>query len=67
MAIAMHAVGTPYKTLFIIAGAIAAFVLALRAKKIGISWLYYTDTLLAQLACHVGSPVDPNRLELGYR
>lgn len=50
IAIAMHAVGTPYKTLFIIAGAIAAFVLALRAKKIGISWLYYTDTLLAQLA-----------------
>lgn len=48
--LAMHAAGTPYKTIFILIGAIAAFVLALRAKKIGIKWLYYTDTLLAQVA-----------------
>ncbi len=35
-------------TLFISMGAIAAFFLARKARKYEITWLYYTDTLVAQ-------------------
>ncbi|HTA28005.1 MAG TPA: hypothetical protein VK809_09460, partial [Bacteroidia bacterium] len=35
-------------TLFISIGAIAAFFLARKARKYEITWLYYTDTLVAQ-------------------
>ncbi|OWY25262.1 DUF2339 domain-containing protein [Sphingobacteriales bacterium UPWRP_1] len=49
-AIAAHSMGTQWKTVYIGIGALAAFFLARRAKKAGIDWLYYTDTLLAQIA-----------------
>ncbi len=44
----IHTTGSRWKTIFIFLGAIAAFFLARRARKIGIRWLYYSDTLIAQ-------------------
>ncbi|MCK5076403.1 MAG: hypothetical protein KAR38_08505, partial [Calditrichia bacterium] len=45
----LHTTGTQWKTIAILLGAIAAYFLARKARKIGIRWLYYTDTLIAQL------------------
>lgn len=46
----LHSTGAKLTTLFISLGAVGAFFLARRAKKMGIRWLYHTDTLVAQLA-----------------
>ena len=43
-----YASGTKISTVFLVAGAIAAFFMARKAKKMGIRWLYHTDTLTAQ-------------------
>ncbi|MCP5106431.1 MAG: DUF2339 domain-containing protein, partial [bacterium] len=45
----IHTLGSPWKTVVIAAGSIAAFFLARKARRIGIPWLYITDTLVAQL------------------
>lgn len=50
VSLAMHALGSTWKTLYIALGAVAVIGLAQRAKKLGIIWLYYTDMLLAQIA-----------------
>jgi hypothetical protein len=44
----VHSMGSIWKPLIIAAGSAAAFMLARRAKRIGIPWLYVTDTLMAQ-------------------
>lgn len=44
----LYSSGLKISTFFLAGGAIAAFFLARRAKKFGISWLYHTDTLIAQ-------------------
>lgn len=45
----MHSTGSQLKTFIIAAGALAAFFLARYARKLGIRWLYQTDTLTAQV------------------
>lgn len=47
--LSLHSTGSKYKTFIIILGAIAGFVLARRAKKLNIPWLYRTDTLMSYL------------------
>ncbi len=44
----IHSFGSPWKPAIIAAGSMAAFFLARKARKIGIRWLYVTDTLAAQ-------------------
>lgn len=44
----IHSLGSPWKPVIIAAGSVAAFFLARKARKIGIRWLYVTDTLVAQ-------------------
>lgn len=45
----LYSNGSRYSTFFLAAGSIAAFLLARKAKKLEIRWLYLTDTLIAQL------------------
>lgn len=45
----LYSSGSKMTTFVLTAGAIAAFVLARRAKKLEISWLFLTDTLIAQV------------------
>ena len=45
----LYSNGSRNSTFFLAAGSIAAFVLARKAKKLEIRWLYLTDTLIAQL------------------
>jgi hypothetical protein len=44
----LHSFGSPWKPAVIASASIAAFSLARKARKIGIQWLYVTDTLAAQ-------------------
>lgn len=44
----LYSSGMKISTIFISIGAIAAFFLARKARKLEITWLYYTDTLVAQ-------------------
>ncbi len=44
----LYSSGMRASTIFITIGAVAAFFLARRARKLEITWLYYTDTLVAQ-------------------
>lgn len=45
----LYSNGNRISTLFLAAGSIVAFILAKRAKKLDIKWLYHTDTLIAQI------------------
>jgi hypothetical protein len=45
----LYSNGNKFATLFLAAGSIAAFILAQRAKKLDIRWLYHTDTIIAQV------------------
>ena len=47
--LSLHATGSKYKTIILILGAVAGFVLARRAKNLNITWLYRTDTLMSYL------------------
>lgn len=44
----LNSVHSPWRTAVLSVAALAAFALARRAKKLGINWLYTTDTLIAQ-------------------
>lgn len=44
-----YAQGTPWKTVFLAGGGVLAYVLARRARRVPVRWLYLTDTLVAQL------------------
>lgn len=44
-----HSMGSVFKPAVIACGAAGAFWLARRARKIGIQWLYITDTLMGQV------------------
>ena len=44
----LYSSGMKVSTFFIAIGSIAAFFLARKARKLEITWLYYTDTLVAQ-------------------
>ncbi len=44
----LHSMGGQWKTVFIALAAVAAFMLARKAKNMGIRWLYHTDTIVAQ-------------------
>jgi hypothetical protein len=45
----LYSNGNKFATFFLAAGSIAAFILARKAKRLDIRWLYLTDTLIAQL------------------
>ncbi len=45
----LYSNGSRLSTIFLAVGALTAFLLAQRAKKLEIGWLYRTDTLIAQL------------------
>lgn len=49
LGLVLYSQGSRVSTIILAAGAIAAFVLARRAKKLEIRWLYVSDTLIAQL------------------
>lgn len=44
----LHSMGGQWKTVFIALAAVAAFILARKARNMGIRWLYHTDTVVAQ-------------------
>ncbi len=44
----LNSVNSPWRTLVLSVASLAAFVLARRAKRLNIDWLYTTDTLIAQ-------------------
>lgn len=44
----LYATGSKWSTIIIGAAALCAFILARRARSLGIRWLYVTDTLIAQ-------------------
>jgi hypothetical protein len=44
----LHSTGSAWKPVFLGAGALTAFFLARRARKLHIRWLFTTDTLMAQ-------------------
>lgn len=45
----VHSLGSPWKPVVIGCGSIAAFLLARRARRLEIRWLFITDTLAAQV------------------
>lgn len=49
MGLFLYSNGSRYSTFILAAGSVAAFLLARKAKKLEIRWLYLTDTLIAQL------------------
>ena len=50
----LHDTNFKWKTIPILLGAIAAYFLAGRAKKMNIRWLYFLDTLVAQVILLIG-------------
>ncbi|MGB1241704.1 MAG: hypothetical protein ACPG49_04230 [Chitinophagales bacterium] len=44
----LHSMGGQWRIIFITLAAILAFILARKAKNLGIRWLYHTDTIVAQ-------------------
>ncbi|MEZ4883919.1 MAG: hypothetical protein R3E32_04195 [Chitinophagales bacterium] len=49
MGLLVHSMGGQWRIVFISLAAVIAFFLARRAKHLGISWLYHTDTIVAQI------------------
>jgi hypothetical protein len=49
MGLFLYSNGNKFATPFLAAGSIAAFILARKARKMDIRWLYHTDTLIAQV------------------
>lgn len=48
-----HSMGGQWRIIFITLAAIIAFFLARRAKHLGISWLYHTDTIVSQILAFI--------------
>jgi hypothetical protein len=60
-----HATGTPWKTVFLAGGAVAAFGLARHARRLPVRWLYLTDTLVAKLLLVIAI-VSLRQWQVGY-
>lgn len=53
MGLLLHSMGGQWRIIFITLAAVIAFFLARRAKRLGISWLYHTDTIVSQILAFV--------------
>ncbi|MGB0930858.1 MAG: hypothetical protein ACPGVB_08785 [Chitinophagales bacterium] len=49
----VHSMGGQWRIIFITLAAVIAFFLARRAKHLGISWLYHTDTIVSQILAFI--------------